>query len=88
MMNCHSKNTIYKIYKVIIYGGLSVNILNIILLGNEMYLGIGSLSAFASAIGCMYGIYDGFTEFFVPSADFAPYCCFLVVQCCYCLMNH
>ena len=73
MMNCHSQYILFRLFKVIIVGGLFVNILNIILLINEMYLGIGALSAFATAMGCMYGIYEGFTEFFVPSADFAPY---------------
>lgn len=73
MMNCRSIEMILKLFKVIIVGGLVINIMNIILLLNEIYLDVGILSSFATTMGGKYGIYNGFTEFFVPSADFAPY---------------
>lgn len=73
MMLCHSNITIINLYKVIIYGGLFVMCMNAIFLANEIFFGIGVISKLATALGGRYGIYDGFMEFFMPSADYAPY---------------
>ncbi len=86
MMVSHSNQTVINLYKVIIYGGCFVSFVNAFFLANAIVFNIGFITAIATALGGMYGVSDGFVEFFMPSADFAPY--FLYFGSTLLLLNH
>lgn len=72
-LKCRSVEVINNIFKIIIYGGIVVLLINTLLFINNVFLDIGELNLLAEVLGYRYGIYDGFVEFYSPSQSYIPY---------------
>lgn len=71
-IQCNSLRIIQNLYKVIVYGGILVLLMNIVFFFNN-FLNIGGLDTVAEILGYRYGIYDGYVQFFSPSQSYLPY---------------
>lgn len=78
MLKCASLDVIYKLIKVLIYGGIFVLIFNLILLTNHFW-GIEIIHKLSNDLGYRFGFYDGFVEYFTPSLDFFSYFLFFSI---------
>lgn len=73
MIKCTGLFVFYKLYKIIIYGGLGVLGMNALFLFNNSILKIGFIESLGTLLGFKYGLYDGFMEYFAPSQSYLPY---------------